>query len=93
MISSLSVAIATHNEAENIKNCLDSINKLADEIIIYDGQSTTTKPLLMPKNIKKVKIISGPNHPLFTLINKRLSMPVPPIGYSNLTLTSSYPQI
>jgi len=72
MISSLSVAIATHNEAENIKNCLDSIKKLADEIIIYDGQSTD-QTVANAKKYKKVKIIFGPNHPLFHL-NKQTAI-------------------
>lgn len=37
---SLSVAIATHNEEENIRKCLDSVKAIADEIVIVDGSST-----------------------------------------------------
>ncbi len=36
----LSVALATHNEEENISGCLNSIAGIADEIVIVDGQST-----------------------------------------------------
>lgn len=36
----LSVVLTTFNEAKNIKTCLQSIKKLADEIIIIDGSST-----------------------------------------------------
>lgn len=36
----LSVAIATHNEEENIRRCLDSVKNIADEIVIVDGSST-----------------------------------------------------
>lgn len=36
----LSVAIATHNEEENIRKCLDSVKNIADEIVIVDGSST-----------------------------------------------------
>lgn len=36
----LSVALATHNEEENISRCLSSIAGIADEIVIVDGQST-----------------------------------------------------
>lgn len=36
----LSVALATFNEEENIKRCLDSVKEIADEIIVVDGSST-----------------------------------------------------
>ncbi len=36
----LSIAIATHNEEENIKRCLSSIREIAEEIVIVDGSST-----------------------------------------------------
>lgn len=35
----LSAAIATYNEEENIKDCLESIKDIVDEIIIVDGGS------------------------------------------------------
>lgn len=36
----LSVVLATFNEEENIKRCLDSVKDIADEIIVVDGSST-----------------------------------------------------
>lgn len=36
----LSIVLATHNEEENIANCLQSVRSIADEIVIVDGSST-----------------------------------------------------
>jgi glycosyltransferase involved in cell wall biosynthesis len=36
----LSVVLATRNEEENIKRCLESVKDIADEIIIFDEHST-----------------------------------------------------
>jgi glycosyltransferase involved in cell wall biosynthesis len=36
----LSIAIITYNEEENIRDCLESVNDLADEIIVLDSFST-----------------------------------------------------
>jgi len=36
----ISVVLATHNEAANIANCLESVKSFADEIIVVDGDST-----------------------------------------------------
>jgi glycosyltransferase involved in cell wall biosynthesis len=38
-MASLSVVLATYNEEENLPSCLESVNDLADEIIIVDGTS------------------------------------------------------
>ena len=35
----ISVVINTHNEAEKLKDCLESIRQLADEIIVVDMES------------------------------------------------------
>ncbi len=35
-----SVVLATHNEEKNLAKCLESIQSLADEIIVVDGEST-----------------------------------------------------
>ena len=40
MKQSLSVVIITKNEEENLRNCLESIRELADEIVIVDSNST-----------------------------------------------------
>lgn len=36
----LTVIIATHNEEANIGTCLDSVKKIADEILVADGESS-----------------------------------------------------
>jgi len=39
LVHSLSVVIATHNEAKNLARCLESVNDICDELIIVDGAS------------------------------------------------------
>jgi glycosyltransferase involved in cell wall biosynthesis len=39
-MNSVSVVIITYNEAENIGRCLDSVNPVADEMIVVDSHST-----------------------------------------------------
>ncbi len=36
----LSVILATHNEADNLGRCLHSVKSIADEIVVVDGNST-----------------------------------------------------
>lgn len=36
----VSIVLAVHNEAKNLVACLDSVKKIADEIIVVDGAST-----------------------------------------------------
>ncbi|MCA9373248.1 glycosyltransferase family 2 protein [Candidatus Woesebacteria bacterium] len=38
--SKLSVVLAIHNEAEMLGQCLESVQKIADEIVIVDGESS-----------------------------------------------------
>jgi len=64
----LSVALATHNEEENLEACLNSVNGLADEIVIVDGASTDKTVEIVQKY--KVKIIKTSNPPNFH-INKQ----------------------
>lgn len=40
MKQKLTVAIITYNEEANIRSCLDSVNELADEIVVLDSFST-----------------------------------------------------
>lgn len=68
----LSVAIATYNEATNIENCLNSIQDLADEIIIVDGESGDNT-VAIAKKYPQVKIISTTNKPNFH-INKQMAI-------------------
>ncbi len=66
----LSVAIATFNEEKNIKDCLKSVESIADEIVIVDGSSTDNTV-----NIAKsfnAKVIIRDNPPNFH-INKQLA--------------------
>lgn len=62
----ISIAIATYNEEANIKRCLDAVHPWVDQIVIYDAQSID-QTVAIAKKFSKVKIISGPNHPIFHL--------------------------
>ncbi|MBP9817934.1 glycosyltransferase family 2 protein [Candidatus Shapirobacteria bacterium] len=64
--STISVAIATYNEANNIDACLKLLTNWVDEIVIYDASSTDDTVKII-KNYKKVKLLNGPNHPIFHL--------------------------
>ncbi len=41
-MTKLSVALAVHNEEDNLGQCLESIKSIADEIVIVDGESNDT---------------------------------------------------
>lgn len=70
-MSKLSVVLATYNEAENIQRCLKSVKKIADEIIIVDGNSTdNTRDLAQQLG---AKVIQTTNKPIFH-INKQLAV-------------------
>lgn len=71
-IVTLSVALASFNEEQFIKPCLDAIKDIANEIVVYDAQSTDNTVLEL-KKYKNLKLISGPNHPLFHL-NKQAAL-------------------
>lgn len=67
----LSVVMAVHNEAEVIERCLQSIAKLADEIVVVDGESTDQTVKIARKF--KSKIIATTNKSNFH-INKQMAM-------------------
>lgn len=67
----LSAAIATYNEEENIVDCIESLKQLANEIIIADGTSSDRTPELAKKN--GAKIITTSNKIMFN-INKNLAV-------------------
>lgn len=49
----LSVVIITHNEEKNIKRCVDSVQEIADEIIVVDSFSDdNTKEICNELNVK-----------------------------------------
>jgi glycosyltransferase involved in cell wall biosynthesis len=66
----ISVAIATFNEEKNIRECLESVKKIADEIIIVDGKSTD-KTVEIAKTFG-AKVTTAENYPIFH-INKQKS--------------------
>lgn len=67
----ISVAIATYNEEENIKDCLESVRQLADEIIVVDGSSNDKTREIAKK--MGAKIIKTTNKPMFH-INKNMAI-------------------
>jgi glycosyltransferase involved in cell wall biosynthesis len=71
-VSTLSIAIATYNEEKNIARCLDSVKKIADEIVIVDGHSAD-RTVQIAKKYSHVKIISTTNKPIFHL-NKQVAI-------------------
>ena len=64
----LSVALSTFNEEENLARTLESVKDLADEIVIYDGESTD-KTVEIAKGFG-AKVIVGKNYPIFH-VNKQ----------------------
>jgi len=67
----LSVAIATYNEEKTLGDCLNSVKRLADEIVVVDG-SSTDKTVEVAKSFG-AKIIITDNKPIFH-INKQLAI-------------------
>lgn len=67
----ISVVLATYNEEKNIKDCIDTVKKIADEIIIVDGESSDKTVLIARENGAKVFIEK--NHPIFH-INKEKAL-------------------
>ena len=58
----LSVALITYNEESNIRDCLQSIGQLADEIIVVDGQSEDkTRKIAKAMGAKVFKVPNVPN--------------------------------
>lgn len=72
MTPTISVAIATFNEAANIKRCLLAVSRWVNEIIIVDGHSTDDT-IKIARKFKKVKIYSTTNKPMFHL-NKQMAI-------------------
>ncbi|MBI2196451.1 glycosyltransferase family 2 protein [Candidatus Daviesbacteria bacterium] len=66
-MNKISVVLATYNEEDTLENCLESVEKLAGEIVIVDGGSTD-KTLDIARKFK-AKIIQTDNPPIFH-INK-----------------------
>lgn len=71
MKKTLSVALATYNEEENLPSCLDSVKDIADEIVIADGTSTDKTVEVAKKYGAKIRITT--NKPIFH-INKQMAI-------------------
>ena len=67
----LSLAIATYNEEQNIIECIESCRGLVDEIVVVDGCSTDTTGELALK--AGARVIRTQNVPMFH-INKQKAM-------------------
>lgn len=65
----LSVALATYNEAENIGRCLQHVEEWADEIVIVDGGSTDDTVKIAKRHT--VRIIRANNPPMFHINKQR----------------------
>lgn len=66
----LSVTLATHNEEENLERCLKSIENIANEIVIVDGESTDRTVEIAKKF--KARVIPTTNKVNFH-INKQMA--------------------
>lgn len=67
----LSVALAVYNEANNLGDCLSSIQSLADEIVVVDGTSTDNTAKIARQH--GAKVITEPNRTNFH-INKQIAI-------------------
>ena len=67
-MATVSVVLATYNEEKNIRDCLESVKELADEIIIVDGTSHDKTVEIAKEYNAKVTITDNP--PIFH-INKQ----------------------
>jgi glycosyltransferase involved in cell wall biosynthesis len=70
-MAGLSVVLATFNEEKNIKDCLQSVKSIADEVIIVDG-SSSDKTVEIAKKLG-AKVIITDNPPIFH-INKQKAL-------------------
>ncbi len=73
MVNKLSVCIATYNEQNNIKRCLQSVYDWVDEIVIVDGKSLDQTVKIAKTFGKKVKVVLHDN-PANFLSNRRRAM-------------------
>jgi glycosyltransferase involved in cell wall biosynthesis len=67
----ISAALATYNEETNIVDCLQSLAKVADEIVVVDGSSSDNTVELAKK--MGARVITTSNKPMFH-INKNLAI-------------------
>lgn len=65
----LSVVLATRNEEENIRRCIESVKSIADEIIVVDEESTD-KTVEIAKRLG-AKVFSEPHHEIFHITKQK----------------------
>ncbi|KKQ38113.1 MAG: Glycosyltransferase [Candidatus Woesebacteria bacterium GW2011_GWA1_37_7] len=65
----LSVVLATRNEEQNIGECLESIKYIADEIIIFDEESSDKTPEIAKKYGAKVFTVK--HEPIFHITKQK----------------------
>jgi len=70
-MAKLTVALATYNEEKTLRDCLDSIKEIADEIVIVDGTSSDGTVAIAREFGAKVSIV--PNQKIFH-INKQKAL-------------------
>lgn len=70
-LPTISAAIATFNEENNITDCIDSLKKITTDIVVVDGQSTDKTQDLAEDAGGKVIVV--PNNPMFHK-NKNLAI-------------------
>ncbi|MBI2031265.1 MAG: glycosyltransferase family 2 protein [Candidatus Levybacteria bacterium] len=71
MKATLSVVLATYNEEKNLPACLESVDGLADEIVVVDGASSDKTVDKAKQFGAKIKITT--NKPIFH-INKQMAI-------------------
>lgn len=59
-MKSLSVVLATFNEEKNLARCLESVQDIADEIVIVDGTSTDKTVEIAKKYDVKITVTDNP---------------------------------
>lgn len=69
--ATLSIALATYNEQDNIVDCLKSLKGIASEVVVVDGSSTDQTRELAKKH--GAKVYKTTNKPIFH-INKNLAI-------------------
>ena len=67
----ISAALATYNEEDNIVDCIESSKKVADEIVVVDGNSTD-RTAELAKNLE-ARVIKTENKKMFH-INKNMAI-------------------
>lgn len=70
--TTISVAIATYNEENNIERCLNAVSNWVNEIVIADG-SSQDKTREIASKFKNVKVIKTTNKEVFH-INKNMAI-------------------